>query len=166
MEIDDLYPHWERERDAMLNGLHRVAMNLKEKWSPERMEEIFTWSPEGWSRSINDLLRHMAYVEHYVMEKLILDKEPKDVLEGSAFPAEDYSTFSDCLQLMRDVHETTQSVYRRLSASDLTKEISAFGLMIPMDRLLWSIVQEEAHHRGQIYLLLRIQGVAPPARTD
>jgi len=27
-------------------------------------------------------------------------------------------------------------------------------------------VQEEAHHRGQVYILLRMQGIPPPQRTD
>jgi uncharacterized damage-inducible protein DinB len=38
--------------------------------------------------------------------------------------------------------------------------------MLTIERLLWSIVQEEAHHRGQVYLLLRMQGIPPPQRSD
>jgi uncharacterized damage-inducible protein DinB len=48
----------------------------------------------------------------------------------------------------------------------LRKEIPAFRRTLPIERLLWSIVQEEAHHRGQIYMLLRMQGIAPPERKD
>ena len=64
------------------------------------------------------------------------------------------------------MHDATKIAYRHLKPSDLKKEIPAFRRTLPIDRLLWSIVQEEAHHRGQVYLLLRMQGIAPPERKD
>jgi uncharacterized damage-inducible protein DinB len=165
MQIADLYPYWERERGAMFVGLRKIADELKAK-SPEEVERVFNWIPEGAVRSINDTLRHIAYVEHYIIDKLILDHEPKDILAGSVFPASDYPTFEDCMKLMHDVHDVTITAYDKLTRSDLTKEIPAFRRELSIERLLWSIVQEEAHHRGQVYLLLRMQGIAPPERKD
>jgi uncharacterized damage-inducible protein DinB len=67
---------------------------------------------------------------------------------------------------MHDVHATTILAYQQLTPADLKREIPAFRRMLTIERLLWSIVQEEAHHRGQVYLLLRMQGIPPPQRTD
>lgn len=166
MKIADLYPYWERERTMLFEGLDKVVRELREKKTPEEVEAIFNWVPENGRRAINDTLRHIAYVEHYIIDKLILDREPKDILAGSVFPPEDYPTFDDCIRLLHDVHETTKEAYARLTPADMEKEIPAFRRVLPIERLLWSIVQEEAHHRGQIYLLLRIQGIHPPERKD
>jgi uncharacterized damage-inducible protein DinB len=70
------------------------------------------------------------------------------------------------VRLLHDVHDGTKIAYRHIKPADLKKEIPAFRRTLPIERLLWSIVQEEAHHRGQVYLLLRLQGVAPPERKD
>lgn len=166
MEISDLYPYWERERDALIAGLRRIEGEQKEIKSAEETEAIFNFRPEGWPRSINDLLRHIAYVEHYIIEKLIMDREPKDILPGSILPEADYPTFDACIKLMHDVHDVTKIAMAGLTPGDLKREIPAFRRTLPIERLIWSIPQEEAHHRGQIYLLLRIQGIAPPERKD
>jgi len=105
-------------------------------------------------------------VEYYIIDKLIMNREPKTILQGSVFPAADYPTFDDCMKLMDEVHEGTRTDYSGLKQEDLQKEIPAFRRTLPIERLLWSIVQEEAHHRGQIYMLLRMQGIAPPERKD
>lgn len=166
VEVADLYPYWARERDAMIAGLREIAGRLKAERSPEEVLKIFDWIPPGGVRSINDLLRHIAYVEHYIIDKLVMDREPKTILPGSVFAAPDYPTFDDCIRLLHDVHDETKIAFSRLKAPDLKREIPAFRRTLPIERLLWSVVQEEAHHRGQIYMLLRMQGVAPPERKD
>jgi len=166
MEIADLYPYWERERQALILGLRKIERELKKTKSDEEVEAVWNWTPPTWPRSINDLLRHTAYVEHYIIEKLIMDQEPKTILPGSLLPAEDYPTFEDCIKLMHDVHDTTMIAFAGLTRDDLSKSILAFRHQLPIERLLWSIQQEEAHHRGQIYMLLRMQEIAPPERKD
>jgi uncharacterized damage-inducible protein DinB len=166
MEIADLYPYWARERDALMSGVRKIVDRLKTERSSEDVAKVFDWIPPGARRSINDTFRHIAYVEYYIIDKLIMDREPKTILQGSVFPAAEYPTLDDCLKLMDDVHEGTKIAYAGLKREDLNKEILAFRHMLPIERLLWSIVQEEAHHRGQIYILLRMQGIAPPERKD
>jgi uncharacterized damage-inducible protein DinB len=166
MNISDLYPYWERERGMLFDGLDEVVQRLRKKMSPEGVEQVFDWVPGGGRRSIGDTLRHMAYVEHYIIDKLILDREPKKILPGSLFPKEEYPKYDDVIKLMHDVHETTITAYGGLTPADLKREIPAFRQVLPIERLLWSIVQEEAHHRGQIYILLRMQGIPPPERKD
>lgn len=166
MEIGDLYPYWARERDALVVGLRAIVDDLKAKGPAGRVAEVFDWVPTGARRSINDLLRHIAYVEHYIIDKLVLDREPKSILPGSVFAPADHPTADDCLRLMHDVHDATKIAVGKLRREDLRREIPAFRRTLPIERLLWSIVQEEAHHRGQIYMLLRMQGIDPPERKD
>lgn len=166
MEIADLYPYWARERDAMIVGLREIADGLATDRGLVDIAKVFDWIPEGGRRSINDLLRHIAYVEDYIVDKLVMDTEPKTILEGSVFPREAFPTFDDCLRLLHDVHDRTKIAYSRVTQARLKQEIPAFRRRLPVERLLWSIVQEEAHHRGQIYMLLRMQGIAPPERKD
>lgn len=166
MNINDLYPYWERERDMLFDGLDKIVKKLREKRTAEDVENVFKWIPGGGKRSISDTLRHVAYVEHYIIEKVILDESPKTYLPGSLFPSEDYPTYDAVMELMHKVHEKTISTYEKLTPADLKKEIPAFRRMLTIERLLWSIVQEEAHHRGQIYMMLRMQDIPPPQRKD
>ncbi|HKU17094.1 MAG TPA: DinB family protein [Steroidobacteraceae bacterium] len=166
MQIADLYPYWERERDQLFDGLGQIVQTLRQVKSAAEVEQVFDWIPPGGRRSISDTLRHVAYVEYYIIEKLILDRQPKTILQGSLFPKEDYPTHDAVIKLLHDVHATTIEAYAGLTPADLRKEIPAFRRMLTIERLLWSIVQEEAHHRGQVYLLLRMQGIPPPQRTD
>jgi uncharacterized damage-inducible protein DinB len=82
-------------------------------------------------------------------------------LPGTLFPEKDYPTHDDVIKLVHKVHEDTKAAYEKLTPEDLKKEIPAFRKVMTIERLLWSIVQEEAHHRGQIYMMLRMQGIAP-----
>jgi uncharacterized damage-inducible protein DinB len=166
MEIGDLYPYWARERDALVAGVRAILEKLKAERSPEEVAAVFDWIPPGGRRSINDLFRHIAYVEYYIIDKLICDRDPKTILTGSVFAASDYPTVDDCIRLVHDVHDGTKIAYSKLKRDDLRREIPAFRRTLPIERLLWSIVQEEAHHRGQIYMLLRMQGIDPPERKD
>jgi len=166
MLISDLYPYWKRERDMLFDGLTRIVDELRKTRSPDQVEQVFKWIPGGGVRSIGTTLRHIAYVEYYIIEKLILDGTPKDVLPGSVFPEQDYPHYDDIIKLLHEVHDGTIAAYEKLTPEDLKKEIPAFRKVLGVERLLWSIVQEEAHHRGQIYMMLRMQGIAPPERKD
>ena len=146
--------------------MREIAEKQRATKTPEDFTRIWDWIPSDARRSINDTLRHIAYVESYIIDKLIMDREPKTILPGSVFPREEYPAFDDCLRLLHDVHDGTKIAFRHLTPADLKREIPAFRRTLPIERLLWSIVQEEAHHRGQVYLLLRMQGIAPPERKD
>lgn len=150
----------------MFAGLGAIADRLCAHRTPEEFARVYDWIPEGGKRSINDLLRHIAYVEDYIIDKVIMDREPKTILKGSVFAAADYPTYDDCIRLLHEVHERTKLCYAQLTPDRLTEEIPAFRRTIAVERLLWSIVQEEAHHRGQVYMMLRMQGIPPPERKD
>ena len=111
MEIADLYPYWARERDTMFAGLGAIADRLRAQRTPEEFARVYDWIPEGGKRSINDLLRHIAYVEDYIIDKVIMDREPKTILKGSVFAAADYPTYDDCIRLLHDVHARTKICY-------------------------------------------------------
>jgi uncharacterized damage-inducible protein DinB len=166
MQIADLYPYWERERDMLFEGLDEIVKGLRQTKSAAEVEQVFDWLPQGGRRSISDTMRHMAFVEHYISGNLVLDRNPKTMLPGALFPKSDYPTHDSVIKLMHEVHATTVLAYAGLSPADLKREIPAFRTMLTIERLLWSIVQEEAHHRGQVYILLRMQGIPPPQRRD
>ena len=90
MEIADLYPYWAREWDAFVTGLREIAEKQRATKAPEDFARIWDWMPAGAKRSINDTLRHIAYVESYIIDKLIMDREPKTILSGSVFAREEY----------------------------------------------------------------------------
>ena len=60
MEIAGLYPYCDRERQAMIGGLRRIARELRAERGEAETEKVFNWIPEHGLRSINDKLRHIA----------------------------------------------------------------------------------------------------------
>ena len=118
-------PEVAREWDAFITGLLEIAEKQREGKSPEEFERIWDWIPAGARRSINDTLRHIAYVEYYIIDRVIMDREPKTILPGSMFPRDEYPTFSACMRLLHDVHDGTKIAYRHIKPADLKKEIPA-----------------------------------------
>jgi uncharacterized damage-inducible protein DinB len=64
----------------------------------------------------------------------------------------------------RDVFAESLQIFRGMSDADLAKKgTSPQGVPITAWKLLRSMVEHEAHHRGQIYVYLGILGVKTPS---
>ena len=49
--------------------------------------------------------------------------------------------------------------HNRQVDEDLAVEIELWGLKMTRGKLLWEVVKHEAHHRGQIFTLMRLAGL-------
>ena len=45
MQIADLYPYWERERDQLFDGLGQIVKTLRTVRPADEVEQIFHWVP-------------------------------------------------------------------------------------------------------------------------
>jgi uncharacterized damage-inducible protein DinB len=60
-------------------------------------------------------------------------------------------------------HAETVEVLESLTTADLEKRtVTPGGAPIPVWKWLRSMIEHEVHHRGQIYLMLRLLGVPTP----
>jgi len=61
------------------------------------------------------------------------------------------------------MHEESLAILGGLEAADLERRCTTpGGVLIPVWKWLRSMVEHEAHHRGQIYVYLGILGVETP----
>jgi uncharacterized damage-inducible protein DinB len=122
--------------------------------------EHLEWRPVVGMFSFADLVRHLAATERFMFGENAQCKPSRYPGNGPEL-ADGYDAV---MQYYRRCHEETVEIISRLSADDLQLRCQTPGATgIPVWKWLRSMIEHEVHHRGQIYLMLRMIGVATPA---
>jgi len=149
----DLFP-WRHEVRA---GTLRAVRNL----SPEHLE----WKPPGGRNSIMGWLRHLAQSEDWWIQAGVLGRHDF-IPRRKAQLAE----LSDVLAYLEETRATTERLLQEWPASKLNESVpippgflGAYrGPTVTLHWLFGNLFNHELHHRGQIYLHLRLMGIDPP----
>ena len=122
---------------------------------PERLE----WSHRDGAFTLGDLVRHLATIERFMYAETVAGRP-------SGYPG--------CGRELADGYEAVVAYFDRLdseakgivgalSDADLERKChTPAGIEITIWKWLRSMVEHEVHHRGQIYLMLGMLGVATP----
>jgi uncharacterized damage-inducible protein DinB len=107
-----------------------------------------------------DLIRHLATIERYMYAETVQGKP-------SAYPGcgkELADGYDDVVAFMDRLDSESIEIFSRLSDEDLKgKCVTPAGTSITIWKWLRAMVEHEAHHRGQMYMMLSILDVpAPP----
>jgi uncharacterized damage-inducible protein DinB len=107
-----------------------------------------------------DLIRHLATIERYMYAETVQGKP-------SAYPGcgkELADGYDDVVAFMDRLDSESIEIFSRLSDEDLKgKCVTPAGTSITVWKWLRAMVEHEAHHRGQMYMMLSILDVpAPP----
>jgi uncharacterized damage-inducible protein DinB len=107
-----------------------------------------------------DLIRHLATIERYMYAETVQGKP-------SAYPGcgkELADGYDDVVAFMDRLDNESIEIFSRLSDEDLKgKCVTPAGTSITIWKWLRAMVEHEAHHRGQMYMMLSILDVpAPP----
>ena len=122
--------------------------------------EHFEWRPVEGMFSFADLVRHLAATERFMFGENAQCKPSRYPGHGPEL-ADGYDAV---MQYYRRCHEETVEIISQLSAADLQQRCQTPGaIAIPVWKWLRSMIEHEVHHRGQIYLMLRMIGVPTPA---
>ncbi|MGH7710518.1 MAG: DinB family protein [Gemmatimonadaceae bacterium] len=117
------------------------------------------WSPLADRFTLGDLARHLVTVERYMYAETVHGRP---------------STYSGCgqelasgrdavLAFMDRLHAESLDLFGRLSDEDLQRKcLTPAGTPITTWKWLRAMVEHEAHHRGQIYLMLGMLDVKTP----
>lgn len=146
----DVYRHWETD-------LRPFTCSALRKMTPEQLR----WKPEGWDRSSWDLAVHMADCEWHWIYRNALRKEPWE----KRWDPEQFKDLAELLAFWTKIHRTT---VQWLEDSPLTELRRKYSMPYPdfpaatMNWLVYHVMEHEIHHRGQIFMLMRMQGVEPP----
>ena len=139
--------YWRKMRERTL----RVAARIP----PERLE----WSYREGKFTCGDLLRHLAAIERYMFVE-------NAALRPSRYPGhgrELADGHAEVMALVARLHEESLAMLGGLSSADLERRCTTpGGVQLPVWKWLRSMVEHEAHHRGQLNVYLGILGVETP----
>jgi uncharacterized damage-inducible protein DinB len=122
---------------------------------PERLE----WTHRAGAFTLGDLVRHLAAIERYMYAETVAG-------HASRYPGcgrELADGYEAVLAYHDRLHEETKGIIGHLSDPDLQRKCQTpAGVPITTWKWLRAMCEHEAHHRGQIYLMLGMLGVATP----
>lgn len=147
MNRDDFLEYWPSIRKRTL----RIAACIpadKLEWSP---------SPTQWT--FGDLLRHLGGIERGMYAETVSGRPSaypghgRELAEGTA----------SVIAYLDRCHAESLALFRALLAEQWEgKCLTPAGTPITTWKWLRAMVEHEAHHRGQIYMMLGMLGVKTP----
>lgn len=121
--------------------------------------ERIDWRPAEGMFSFADLIRHIAATERYLFGENVQ-------LLPSRYPGhgpELADGYDEVMAYLQRMHAESVEVFGSLTAEAmLLRCTNVGGTSLPVWKWLRGMIEHEAHHRGQIYLMLRILEVPTP----
>ncbi|MCG8458264.1 MAG: DinB family protein, partial [Holophagales bacterium] len=136
-----------------LNGEDDVppyTLDIQELFTEQRREEVVL---------LGDLVRHLAALERYMFAENVSGRPSLYAGCGREL-AEGYEAV---VRFFEEKNAETVEILGKLDPDRLRERCETpGGASIPVWKWLRAMVEHHAHHRGQIYLLLGLMGVATP----
>jgi uncharacterized damage-inducible protein DinB len=150
MEINAVQPFLE-----YFEGIRARTQRVIDCIPRDRLE--WTYAPDRFT--FGDLIRHIAGTERYMFAENIHGRQSRypghgrDLADG----------WEAVLRYFESLHGEAMALFAALSAEDLRRRSTTpGGIEISTWKWLRAMVEHEVHHRGQIYLMLGMLGVATP----
>ena len=117
------------------------------------------WGPGSGRFTFGDVVRHLAGIERWMYAETIQGKQSRYPGHG----VELASGFDGVLAYYDRLHEQARAIFARLDSSALSgKSFTPAGTPVSTWKWLRSMIEHEAHHRGQLYLMLGMHGIETP----
>jgi uncharacterized damage-inducible protein DinB len=136
-------------------SLRRRTRRVVECIPPERLE----WSYRAGTFTLGDLVRHLATIERFMYAETVAGRPSRYPGCGREL-ADGYEAV---LAYFDRLDDEAKAIIGSLTDADLKRKCQTpAGVAITTWKWLRAMVEHEAHHRGQIYLMLNMLEVATP----
>ncbi len=138
-----------------IDRMHERTRRLIALIHPDDVE----WAPVDHWFTIGALARHLAGMQRWMWAETVVGRQSRYPGHGIelANGLEAVTNYLDRL------HGESRAIFARLTAADLDAPVATpSGATLPCWKWLRSMTEHEAHHRGQLYLMLAMRGVSTP----
>lgn len=146
----DVYRHWETDlRPYVISALNRLT--------PQQLHT----TPPGWDRNAWELAEHLVESEWRWIYRNALKRVPWT----EQWQPGQFENLDQLLTAWQRIHAVTLEWLRETPVSELSRVYPMPDVNYPsatMNWIVYHVVEHEAHHRGQLYMLLRVFGLNPP----
>ena len=140
---------------AYLDSTHARTRRVIECVPPADID----WAPAPGKFSFGDLARHLATIERDMYAETVQGKPSRYAGCGRELA----DGFDAVLAFYDARHAESRAIFASLTPQQLEAKCrTPAGTPITTWKWLRAMFEHEAHHRGQIYLMLALRGVAAP----
>ncbi|MGE0352882.1 MAG: DinB family protein [Gemmatimonadales bacterium] len=119
----------------------------------------FEWSPGPGRWTFGDIVRHLAGIERDMHAENVMGRPSRSPGHGRELA----DGFEAALAYLDRKHREAVRIFSGLEPDRLQARcLTPAGIEITTWKWLRAMVEHEAHHRGQLYLMLGMLGVQPP----
>ncbi len=122
--------------------------------------EDLEWTYAPGKYTLGDIFRHLAGIERYMYGETVRHRP-------SAYPGHFAALASgpaDIRVYMERCHAEALEIFAALTLEDLTSKcVTPAGAPITVWKWLRAMVEHEAHHRGQLYVMAGMRGISLPS---
>ena len=152
-----------------LNMVHGVTLRAIDAFSDGDLD----FRPKPAMRTPRELIFHIYSQEKILAEAARQGKFTAEAAsrsspeeQGGATEAQALATVTDLKTYAQACHQAAQAIFSAMSESELNRPVeSPFGTF-PAWRYFGFAYDEHWHHRGQLYVYLRLLGKEPPMLYD
>jgi uncharacterized damage-inducible protein DinB len=117
------------------------------------------WAPSPGAFTFGDLLRHLGAMERYMFAENVQGRPGR--YDGCGRELAD--GYDEVFAFLARLHAESLGIFRRLTPEELERHCrTPAGTPMRVWKWLRAMVEHEVHHRGQIYLMLRLLAVPTP----
>jgi uncharacterized damage-inducible protein DinB len=122
---------------------------------PDRIE----WTHRPGAFTLGDIVRHIAATERWMFAENVRGRPSRYASHGPELA----DGIDAVLEYLTRMHEEAMIIFRGLTPEQLARPVvTPAGTPLPAWKWLRAMVEHEVHHRGQLYLMLAMLGVATP----
>jgi len=138
-----------------LDRVHERTRRLVMHIPPADLE----WTPAAGKFTFGDLVRHLATIERYMYAETVHGRPSRYPGAGRELA----DGFDAIIAFYDRLHAESRALFAQLTDQRLAEKcLTPAGTPITVGKWLRAMIEHEAHHRGQIYLMLGMRGVVTP----